>query len=287
MLIKDLLNNKQTHFSFEYFPPKKQEQEESFFQTVEELNVFKPLFASVTYGAMGSNQEKSLRFVDHIQNTIKIETLAHFTCIGTTKENIDFFLEHLKKSGIYNILALRGDIPEGVKKDEVLQDFTYASDLVKYIKQKEKNRFSIGVAGYPEGHKETPDKKLYLEYLKRKVDEGADYIITQLFFENKFFFDFCNDARKAGINVPILPGIMPISNFKMIETITKMCGAKIPNSIIDFFSQQDISREDIDKFALENTFKQCKELVDNGFRHIHFCTLNKSSVVKDVCKLLI
>jgi methylenetetrahydrofolate reductase (NADPH) len=280
--ILDNIKSNNLELSFEFFPPKKQEQMTVFYNTVKELKQYNPSFVSITYGALGSTQDKSLEIIKKIKNDFDLEILAHFTCIGCSNENVEKFICELKQNNINNILALRGDIPEGVKPADILHDFNYAKDLVEYLKTKN-TEIEISVAGYPEGHPETEDKKQDLYYLKDKVEAGANFIITQMFFNNNYFYDFCDNAKKIGINVPIIPGIMPVSSYKMIEKITKMCGANVPDEIKDFYSNSNISKQEQDKFAYEYTLKQCKDLIDNNISNIHFYTLNKSDIVKQIC----
>ncbi|MBU0650939.1 methylenetetrahydrofolate reductase [NAD(P)H], partial [bacterium] len=281
-------NTSTKSLSFEFFPPKREDQEPLFFETIGKLKEFNPSFVSVTYGAMGSNQEKSFEMVSKIRKDFDLTVLAHFTCIGTSTDNIRGYLDRLLSVGIDNVLALRGDIPEDLNKKDVLHDFNYAADLVRFIKENYgREKFSIGVAGYPEGHPECDDLKQDLYFLKDKVDAGADYIITQLFFDNSKFYKFRDNAMKTGINVPILAGIMPIVSYKMIEKITQMCGCFIPEEILSFFNRNDISLEEQEKYAIDYMLKQCVDLKKNGVNNFHFYTLNKSGVVYDVCKKIV
>ena len=285
MSILDSIKSKDLSISFEFFPPKKQEEEPVFFQTVKNLKQFNPSFVSMTYGALGSNQDKSLQMIGKIKKEFNLEVLAHFTCIGTSYESVDNFVHKIDKIGSLNILALRGDIPEGVDTKDIFDDFNYAFDLVKYLKNKSCDMI-IGVAGYPEAHIEAVSLDQDLEYLKQKQDAGADFIITQLFFDNNYFYDFCDKAIKMGINIPIIPGIMPVTNYKMIEKITQMCGVHISKEIMNFYSNENLNEQDQRKFAYEYLLKQTNELIDNNISNIHFYTLNKSGVVEQVCNTL-
>lgn len=287
MNILNKIKSNKLSFSFEFFPPKELDQEQSFFKTLEFLVELNPSFVSMTYGAMGSNQERSFYMAKKLKDEYNLIVLEHFTCIGSSFYSVENFLDKLKKAEITNVFALRGDIPEDKQESEILHDFHYAVDLVKFIKSKHPD-FIVGAAGYPEGHIELKgDKKKDLLYLKQKVDQGADFIITQLFFYNEYFYEFCDQAKKIGINIPIIPGIMPITNYKIIEKITKMCGVNIPKNVIDFFVNEELSIKEKNKFALDFLLKQCKDLTDNGISNLHFYTLNRSLVIKETCELLI
>ncbi len=290
MKVKELFSREKKFFSFEFFPPKTQKGRENLFRAFEELREISPDFVSVTYGALGTTQEKSLETLDEIykiHGRHAFAIMAHYTCIGASKEKVDSFLSEIHRLGVENILALRGDPPEGMEIDEVLRNspFPHAVDLVRYIKKKT-DKFCIGVAGYPEGHSECPSRQTDLEFLKLKVNAGADFIITQLFFNNKDFFDFERQARDMGIQVPIIPGIMPIENFNQIIKITSMCGAKIPDEIRNIFQDSKATDNDKRQRGIEYTVKQCKELLANGVPGIHFYTLNKSSATREIFRNL-
>ena len=281
---KTLLNSKEKVFSFEFFPPKNEKGEENLFIAIEELKKLSPDYVSVTYGALGSSQDKSLSITRKIQNEIGLNVMAHYTCIGATHEKVDAFLKDLEDAGVVNILALRGDAPHGMDISEALKEspFNYATDLVRYIREKTGEKFSIGVAGYPERHPECSNFDEDLKHLKEKVDAGADFIVTQLFFDNKDFFTFKEKAEESGINVPIIPGIIPIENYNQIQKITSLCGAKVPEVIKENFSDETLSEEDKLAFGLDYTTKQCEELLDAGVRGIHFYTLNKSVSTREI-----
>lgn len=285
---KSLLNSKSKVYSFEFFPPKTEKGEASLFKAVKELKALGPDYVSVTYGALGSNQDKSLGLVNRIQNEIGMEVMSHYTCIGATEERVDSFLKELSSLGVENILALRGDAPAGMDIKEALEEspFDYAVDLVRYIRKKTDDKFSIGVAGYPEGHPECESREDDLLRLKQKVDAGADFIVTQLFFDNRDFYEFKEKAQKIGIDVPIIAGIMPIENYKQIQKITSLCGSKIPDEIKDMFSRDDISEDDKLKFGIDYTTRQCQDLLANGVHGMHFYTLNKSASTREIFKSL-
>ena len=276
MRIKDILQGNQPVFSFEFFPPKNDEGFSQLYKTMESLQAKNPGFVSVTYGAGGSTRSKTLELVSRLKHQLGMESMAHLTCVGHTAEEIRDILDILRDGEFDNILALRGDPPQGqtafVKTEN---GFGFANELVEFIKKN--YSFCIGVAGYPEGHTECPDKTRDLENLKRKVDAGADFIVTQLFFDNRHYFDFLQAAEAIGIKIPIIPGIMPILNFKQIKRFTQMCGATIPD---DLFAQLEKHQEDaeaVKKIGMEHSLEQCQELLANGSPGIHFYTMNRSN----------
>jgi len=227
MKISDILEQVNPAFSFEFFPPKDDDGFNKLFKTIDNLKTWNPAFVSVTYGAGGSTRTKTIDLVGRIKKEIGLESMAHLTCVGHSANEINSVLKSIENQNVDNVLALRGDPPQGEKifiKAE--SGFGYASELVEFTN--ENFSFCIGVAGYPETHPESSDRKQDLMHLKEKVNAGASYIITQLFFENKFYFDFVDDLRAIGVNVPIIPGIMPILNLKQTKRFTKMCGATIP-----------------------------------------------------------
>ncbi len=267
--------------SFEFFPPKNAVSRKLFENTVERLKVFQPEYMSVTYGALGSQQNQTLEMVDYIQNMAGVEAAAHFTCIGSSLDKVHTFVADLQRLGVRRMVALRGDIPEGVETQEVLSDLKHASDLVAFMSEHYPD-MHLSVAGYPEGHPEAVSLDEDLKQLKYKVDQGASVVITQLFFDNQFFIDFRNRARTLGLDCKIIPGIMPVTQYRMIERITQMCGVHIPKALSDFFAK-DKSDEEVQSFAKEFTLKQCLDLKEQGVAEIHFYTLNQAKVVEDVC----
>lgn len=288
MKISELFKKDEGVYSFEFFPPKTEKGRENLLQAVNELKPLNPDFVSVTYGALGSSQEKSLELIETIHNKMDLNVMAHYTCIGATQEKVDDFLMHLEKMGIENILALRGDVPEGADRDEVLgnTEFSYGVDLVRYIRKKT-DRFSVGVAGYPQSHPECHgDMKKDLEFLLRKVDAGADFVVTQLFFDNDCFLRFRDAAYKIGVRVPIIPGIMPIEQYKQIEKITSMSGVPIPDEVKNIFENEAMSEEEKKRVSIAYTTKQCQKLLREGVRGIHFYTLNKSNATRQIFKKL-
>lgn len=274
MRIDRILASSSPVFSFEFFPPKTAKGAESLLRTIEELREVDPAFVSVTYGAMGSNRGQVIELVAKIKNEIGIEAMAHLSCTGHTQEELSQVLDQLAAVDVENILALRGDPPKGEVFEAVPGGFSYASDLAAMIRQR--GRFCIGGAAYPEVHPDAPDAATDLDNLATKVEAGASFLITQLFFSNPDYFDFLDRARARGIDVPILPGIMPITDVGQIERITAMCGAGIPTGL---GSALDAAREDPEavlEVGVAHAVEQCRELLDRGAPGIHFYTLNRS-----------
>ncbi|MBN1492515.1 MAG: methylenetetrahydrofolate reductase [NAD(P)H] [Candidatus Omnitrophica bacterium] len=273
-------------FSFEFFPPKNEEGEMQLYATIDTLRSLSPAFVSVTYGAMGTNQDRTLSLVKKIHKELGIIVMAHFTCIGAERERVKGFLRELKEAGIENILALRGDIPDGVQPEEALKGpYRYANELVTAIRNESKE-FSIAVAGYPNVHIEARDLSSDLNALKRKIDAGGDFIITQLFFDNNDFYHFRDKASAEGITVPIIPGIMPIQNIKQIEIFSEKCGVPIPAAIREFFDDPSHTEEERKQFGIVHAIKQCRDLMKNTVPGIHFYTLNRSKATREICAQL-
>ncbi|MEA3346581.1 MAG: methylenetetrahydrofolate reductase [NAD(P)H] [Candidatus Auribacterota bacterium] len=273
MKIIDIIRNTKPTFSFEFFPPKTQEGMVSLFKTISKLEKINPSFVSITYGAMGTTRKRTLELVEKIRKELSCEIMAHLTCIGSTKDEISFILDKLKNLGVSNILALRGDYPEGFSPDK-REDFPYAANLVKFIK--DRDDFCIGVAGYPDCHKECLSLEEDIRYLRKKVSLGADFIITQLFFHNKHYFSFIQKASKEGISLPILPGIMPITNYKQIKKFQMMCGCKIESPLKEQLEKYRNNPSELREFGIDYATRQCEALLSSGAPGIHFYTLNRS-----------
>lgn len=285
MKIKAILEKVRPSFSFEFFPPKNSDGFDTLFTTIEQLQSCQPSYVSVTFGAGGSTRTQTIDLVGKIKNEIGLESMAHLTCVGSDKEELRSILDILKDRGIQNVLALRGDPPQG--QDEFVKPengFAYANELVEFVRSN--YDFCIGVAGYPEGHVECPDKNTDLDNLKRKVDAGADFIVTQLFFDNRFYFDFVDRARNLGIQVPIIPGIMPILNFKQTQRFTKMCGATIPSLLLGRLEAAQDDPETVRKIGVEHAIVQCELLLQEGAPGIHFYTLNRSNATLKIMETL-
>ncbi len=285
MNFRDFYQDGVCRYSFEIFPPKGPEGIAGLLEALRELAIFDPAFISCTYGAMGSTQELTRDLVIRIQRELHLTAAFHFTCVGSGRANIKSYVESLRQEGLGLIVALRGDPPQGmdqfVKPDD---GFAHANDLVAYLR--EIGGFSLAVAGYPEGHIECVDKQTDLLHLKRKVDAGADVVITQLFFDNHDFYDFVDRARKIGIQVPIIPGIMPIVNLKQVEKITRMCGAKMPQVLHQKLLAHQEDGEVVRQLGIEHAAQQCQDLIRHKAAGIHFYTLNKAYSVKRVLQAL-
>ncbi|OGW86652.1 MAG: methylenetetrahydrofolate reductase [NAD(P)H] [Omnitrophica bacterium RIFCSPHIGHO2_02_FULL_46_11] len=285
MKIADCYRTKKHTFSFEFFPPKTDEGETKLFQTITQLKSLHPSFVSVTYGAMGTTRDNTIRIVEKIKNEIGLEAAAHLTCVGHTQDDIEAVLAELHERGVENIVALRGDPPKGETEFKpVPNGFRYGSELVRFIRKHPKygKAFSLAVAGYPEGHIECKDKGKDLQHLKQKVDGGADVVITQLFFNNRDFFDFVDRCRKIGITIPIVAGIMPVTHGPQIQRFASMCGASIPKVMQEAIQEFGENQSSVEAFGIEYATKQCRELLDSGIPGIHFYTLNKSHATERI-----
>jgi len=263
--------------SFEFFPPKTEEGDRNLLEkTIPALIKAKPDYCSVTYGAGGSTREKTLMIVDRIQKEHGLTAVAHLTCVSTTREQIRELLAQIKSLGVRNVLALRGDPPPGQEFQMTPGGFEFSSQLVEFIRQQD--TFSIGVAGFPEGHIACKEGKLVdWQHLKRKIDAGADFVITQLFFDNADYYNFREHlARKHGVKVPLVPGIIPIMSASQIKRFTALCGASIPGSLskrLDELANDDTAAI---AFGIQYATEQCRDLLRNGAPGIHFYTLNKA-----------
>ncbi len=286
MHIKDILAGNRTSFSYEFFPPKTRETSERLFDTIKRLGCYHPSFVSVTYGAGGGTRALTHELVINIRQQLGIPVVSHLTCIGAGRRDMYAILQKYSESGIENILAIRGDPPrEGPPPAPVKDGFTYAYELVNFIK-KNFPQMGIGVAGFPEGHPETPNRLKEIENLKRKVDAGADYICTQLFFDNRDFYDFCGRCELAGIHVPIIAGIMPITSFTSMKKIAELAaGARIPAGLL----KAVISVSDpalVEDVGVSWATEQVRDLLKNHVKGIHFYTLNRSGATLKIYRSL-
>lgn len=283
MKISDILAQKVFVLSFEVFPPVREGNLESLYSTISELKTLKPDFISVTYGAGGKTRDTSIEIAVKVKNEFFMDVLAHLTCVQAKKTDIEKILDEFKAEHIENILALRGDPPEGETRFVNTEGgFDYAGDLVAFIR--ENNNFSIGVAGYPEGHPEAPSPDVDLKNLKRKIDAGADFIITQLFYNNDYFYRFRDRAQEMKIHVPIIPGIFPILNYKQIKKIITLSGVKIPPKLGDRLEKFKEKPEEIEKYGIEFAILQASDLIKNDIRGLHLYCMNKSRQVKHILK---
>jgi methylenetetrahydrofolate reductase (NADPH) len=272
-------------FSFEFFPPKTEEGEQNLFAALEALRPLEPAFVSVTWGAGGSTREKTIQIVSRIRETHGLEAMAHFTCVGATTDDLHSALRQMRDAGIDNVLALRGDPPQG--QDRFVQTeggLAYASELASLVASE--YDFCIVGACYPEIHPEASDLTADIENLKAKVAAGARVLITQLFFDNDAYFRFVEEVRGAGIDVPIVPGIMPITNFEQIKRFTSMCGATIPAPLMEALEQRAAEPESVAELGVAYATLQCAELLAAGAPGIHFYTLNRSPATRAILSAL-
>ncbi len=285
MRIWHLLRSTPFSVSFEFFPPKDEEGQKQLLNTLNDLTELRPTFVSVTYGAGGSTRERTRDLVYKIHKDYKLTVMAHLTCIAHTKEELLEIIAQYREMGIENILALRGDMPKDIRKD-YQPACSYAYELVKLIRDNFGESFSIGVASYPEGHPESPNMEWELKFFKKKVLAGADFSITQMFFDNSYYYQFVELCYKEGIHIPIIPGIMPITNFKQITKFAQMCGATIPQHLIEKLEPYQDSPQDVEKMGIELAIKQCEDLISNNVKGLHFYTLNKSKATIEIYKAI-
>lgn len=279
MKIKDLLqHNEKPDIFLEFFPPKDQALWPKFFDIVQELRALNPLFVSVTYGAGGSTQASTLDIVTRIKRDFALEPMAHLTCVGASPDGLEAFLDDLARADVHNVMALRGDPPkEGASFPPSDEGFRHASDLVAFIR-KLYPAMGIGVAGYPEGHPEAAGLREDLQFLKFKLDQGGDFVVTQLFFDNQVYWDFVARAGEAGITKPILPGIMPVFSLKFIQRITSMCGASLPAPFLAQLEKaNDRGGDDaVQEVGITHAARQIQDLLDNGAPGVHLYTMNRA-----------
>jgi len=285
MNLKNIYNSKNPVISYEIFPPKTINDTESLFQELKQLSEFNPAFISVTYGAGGSTREKTLELVLRIRDELNICPIPHFTCVNTTKTEILAYLKEIQNADIKNILALRGDPPGKEGKFVKIPDgFGYASELIEFIRSN--TDLGILAAGYPEGHHECKSLEQDIINLKKKVDAGANVIITQLFYDNAAFLNFLEKINKAGIKVPVIPGILPMTSLAQIQKIASLCSAKIPDNLMQKLINYQDDSEAVKKIGIDYAIEQCRELIENNISGLHFYTLNKSFAVKSVLQEL-
>lgn len=291
MHIQDILAERKPTFSFEFFPPKTAETSEALYSTISELESYEPAFVSVTYGAGGSTRELTNDLVVRIKNSTSLDPIPHLTCVCHQESDIESILQRYAEEGVSNILALGGDPPRNLENYNRADDaFQHAADLVRYIKKfSEKGNhpdsrgFGIGVAGFPEGHPATPNRLKEMDYLKAKVDEGADYIVTQLFFNNDDFHDFRDRCELAGIKVPIIAGIMPVVSTKGMERMADLAaGARFPAKLLRALNRAGDDSEAVEKVGIHYATQQCSDLLENEVSGIHFYTLNKSHATREI-----
>src|SRR4029450_8109225 len=290
MHITDIMAKETPMFSFEFFPPKKPEAAESLYQTIRELEAYTPSFVSVTYGAGGSTREFTHDLVERIQTTTKLDPIPHLTCVCHQEDEINAIISRYASHCIGNILALGGDPPRGCAYDKSQDAFQHAVDLVKFIRRFNESRahpdprgFGIGVAGFPEGHPATPKRLVEIDHLKAKVDAGANYIVTQLFFDNRDFYDFRERCELAGIHVPIVAGIMPITSMSGCKRIAELAGgARFPAKLLRALQRCEDDRKMVKRVGVHFALEQCHDLLDNHVAGIHFYTLNQSDATREI-----
>ncbi len=285
MNFKDFYKKGKQAFSFEIFPPKDEQGVVGLFSELKDLASFDPAFISVTYGAGGTTRDWTRDLAIRIHRELNLNTAFHFTCVGSSREEIKNYVERLKKEGLNLIVALRGDPPKGAVRFEKPADgFQYASELVSFLRSID--GFSMAVAGYPEGHVEAVSIDADLLHLKEKVDAGADVVITQLFFDNRDYFDFVKRARALGITVPIIPGIMPVLGLKQLERITTLGGTKIPPALHEELRKNQEYPDVLRDIGIRHATHQCQELLKHGVSGIHFYILNKAYSTKKILEAL-
>jgi methylenetetrahydrofolate reductase (NADPH) len=278
MKIKEFYQGDSPVLSLEIFPPKIDYPLESIFQTLDKLTQLSPKFISVTYGAGGTNRARTVEIASRIKKQYGMETLAHLTCVGHSRAEVDAILDSLIEENIENIMALRGDIP--FDNSDICQDYHYAVELIRDAR--EKADFGIAAATYPEGHPESLKLSEDLLYIKEKVDAGVDLLITQFFFDNRVYYDFVEKARRVGINIPIIPGIMPVLNAGQIKKMIYLGGASIPARLFKLVDKYANEPEEMKKAGIEYAIQQIDDLLDNQVPGVHLYTMNKWSQISEI-----
>ncbi len=285
MKIRDFFAKKKWTLSFEVFPPVREGNLESLYKTIGELKKLKPDFISVTYGAGGGTRDMTIEIASEVKNKFDQEVLAHLTCVGSTRDDVARILDDMRSQGIENILALRGDPPQGENQFVKMEGgFGYANELVEFVRSR--NDFSIGVAGYPEGHVEAPNLETDLKNLKKKVDAGADFVVSQLFFNNDVFYRFRDSAMKIGIWVPLIPGVFPILNYKQMKKCISLSNASVPEKLESRMIRLQDKPEETEKYGIEYAIRQAEDLVRNEVQGLHLYSMNRSEhVIRIVTEL--
>ena len=295
MHICDILANHKTTFSFEFFPPQNEPAAEALYQTITQLESLRPSFVSVTYGAGGSTRQRTHDLVVRIKSDTGLDPIPHLTSVCHRESDIRAILDRYAQAGMSNVLALGGDPPRDNPGYDRSQDaFQHAADLVRFICQfnergghPDRRGFGVGVAGFPEGHPTTPNRLLEMDYLKAKVDAGADYICTQMFFDNRDFYDFRDRCELAGITIPIIAGLMPITSRRGLQRMAELAaGVRYPASLLRSIGRCGDDLDAIQRVGIHWATEQCRDLLDNQVRGIHFYTLNKSSATRQIYQTL-
>jgi methylenetetrahydrofolate reductase (NADPH) len=285
MDVRELFSRGKPVFSFEFFLPKAPEDIEGFLANVRELKRLEPAFVTLTYGAGGSGREKTIDTAGRLKKEVGVETACHLTCVSHTRAEIRAILDRVEAHGIRHIVALRGDVPkDGTAKPVEQRELPYARDLVELISRR--GGFQIAVAGYPETHPEARSPEKDLENLALKVAAGGDWVVTQLFFDNRDYFKFVERARAIGVKVPIVPGIMPVTGYNQLKRFTQLCGAKLPREMTEQLENIQHDPEAVVRFGVEWAARQCRELLERGAPGVHFYTLNKSRSTAEILAIL-
>ncbi len=291
MTISRIFSSKEQTFSFEVFPAKTPESHARLLATLKDLCALKPDFISCTYGAGGSSRDKTFDVVEHIQNTHDVPSMAHLTCISHTKDEIKTILKEFDRRRITNILALRGDPPQEkpgvpVAVIDPSKGFQFSSELVATIRTHFKDKVSIGVAGFPEKHILAPDAESDAQYLKKKIEAGADFVITQLFFDNQLYVDYVARLRKIGVQARVIPGILPITDYHGLIRFCERCGASVPQEVHTIFKPIADEPAKVLQAGIDFAIQQCRDLLKKGAPGIHFYTLNKLHPVDAILNTL-
>lgn len=281
-MIKHIFNQGKTVFSFEVFPPKKNEEIYDLYKTLDTLKTLNPDFISVTYGAGGSNSKKTATIASYIKNICEIEAIAHMTAVAMDEKFLTDLLNDLKEKSISNVLALRGDRPRDMSDDDYdNRTFLYAEDIIRIIRQ-QSDDLCVAAACYPEMHPESASRQMDLQYLKQKVDTGVNFLITQMFFDNSKFYEFREEARKCGIDIPITTGIMPITSAKQLGTSVSLSGTSVPQALSNLVAKYADKPEDMRKAGIEYANKQIEDLIANDVDGIHLYTMNKAATACEI-----
>ena len=283
-MLKDIFSKKKT-LSFEVFPPKKDGEFEAAFEILDSLGKLKPDFISVTYGAGGSRSGKTVEIASYIRNQLGIDAVAHMTCVGSRKEDLLLVAESLGEHHVEYVLALRGDRPRDMSDEQYAsRDFAHASDMVEFLKKN--TRLRMAGACYPEKHYECFSMESDLNNLLKKQQAGAEFLISQLFFDNDYYYAFLEKTRRKGITIPICAGIMPITSSKQIGTTVSLSGSSVPKALADLIANYGDSKEDMRKAGIDYAIRQIRDLQENGVKHIHLYTMNKPKMAGEIAKAI-
>ena len=283
MKLIDIIRSEKLSLSFEVFPPKTDAAFDDVLRATEAIAALKPSFISVTYGAGGTGGRYTREIASRLQNADGVETLAHLTCVGAGREDVKAYLQQLRENGIHNIMALRGDLPEGMDPEEMKHSaYPHAADLIREIR--ENGDFCIGAACYPEVHPESTTQEEDLHYLREKVEAGADFLTTQMFFDNNLLYNFLYKLREKGVTVPVVPGIMPITNASQVKRALKLSGSFMPRRFISLVDRFGTAPDTMKQAGIIYACDQIIDLFANGIRHVHVYTMNKPDVAEAMQK---